>query len=270
MTKTAESLFISQPAITKRLRHMEQEFGVKIVHRDSKGVQFTPPGEYLAKSAEEVLLKIRQIKDYVFDMEVEVAGTLRLAASYYVTKYRLPGILKSFQNKYPKVEFKVTTAWSKEIFKLLSSRRDVHIAFIRSEDPWVGERHLLLKEPICIASKGNISVVDLPNLPQIDYHTDPGNKQVIDNWWRRNFVQAPSVRVNVDRVDTAKEMVLCGLGYAFLPDTIVSATDNIQKVYITDSCGEFIVRNTWMIYQQEALDSKVARAFVNYVRSLKF
>lgn len=269
MTKAAESLFISQPAITNRLRQMEEDFGVKIVHRGSKGVQFTPQGEFLAKSAEEVLLKFRQIKDRVLSMESEIAGTLRVGASYYVTKYRLPSLLKRFQNHYPKVEFKVTTTWSRDMFSLLS-KQDVQVGFIRSDDSWIGEKHLLLEEPICIAFREKIPINNLPALPRIDYQTDPGNKQVIDNWWRENFIQPPLVSMNVDRVDTAKEMVLYGLGYAFLPDTIFSAGDEVHKTYITNSYGERIVRNTWMIYQQEALESKVVQAFVDFVKINSF
>ncbi len=49
ITKTAETLYLSQPALTKRLRQIEKEFGVQIVQRGSRGVHFTPQGEYLAK-----------------------------------------------------------------------------------------------------------------------------------------------------------------------------------------------------------------------------
>ena len=63
ITKTAQALFMSQPALTARLQHIEKEFGIKIVVRTSKGVQFTPQGEYLARSSEEVLQKIRDIRE---------------------------------------------------------------------------------------------------------------------------------------------------------------------------------------------------------------
>ncbi|WP_238933669.1 helix-turn-helix domain-containing protein [Brevibacillus choshinensis] len=51
ITKTAQLLFITQPALTKRLMQIEEEFGVKIVNRGIKGVHFTPEGELLAKRA---------------------------------------------------------------------------------------------------------------------------------------------------------------------------------------------------------------------------
>ena len=55
MTKVADMLYISQPSLTKRVKSMEKDFGVKIINRTSRGVKFTPEGEYLAKRAKEYM-----------------------------------------------------------------------------------------------------------------------------------------------------------------------------------------------------------------------
>ncbi|WP_081833677.1 LysR family transcriptional regulator [Geomicrobium sp. JCM 19055] len=51
ITKTARHLFISQPALTARIKQIEEYFETKIVLRERRGIQFTPEGEYLAKQA---------------------------------------------------------------------------------------------------------------------------------------------------------------------------------------------------------------------------
>jgi DNA-binding transcriptional LysR family regulator len=269
MTKAAAILFISQPAITNRLRLLEKEFGITIVNRGSKGIQFTPQGEYLAKSAEDILLRIRQIKDQVLNMEGEVTGTLRLGASNFFTKYRLPGLLKHFRNQYPNVDFKVTTTWSKDVFRLLSNQ-DVQIGFIRGGHIWNGETHQLFEEPICLTSKDEIDIHDLPNLPRIDYQTDPINKTLLDNWWREKFSHPPLISMDVDRLDTCKEMVVNGLGYAFMPSTIVNEADNIRKIIMTDNMGNPLLRRTLMIYQRDSLETRVVKEFVNFVKDIDF
>src|SRR4051812_18429961 len=76
ITKAAQHLYISQPALTNRLQQLEKDFGVKIVNRGRRGVQFTPQGEYLAKSAHEMLLAMQKIRENVLNMEDNVAGTL--------------------------------------------------------------------------------------------------------------------------------------------------------------------------------------------------
>ena len=51
LTKVAELLYTTQPSLTKRIRHIEEEFGVTIVSRLPKGLRFTPEGEYLGRQA---------------------------------------------------------------------------------------------------------------------------------------------------------------------------------------------------------------------------
>ena len=68
MTKVADMLYISQPSLTKRVKNMEKEFGVKIINRTSKGVKFTSEGEYLAKKAKEYMEFIKNVKEDVKDL----------------------------------------------------------------------------------------------------------------------------------------------------------------------------------------------------------
>lgn len=269
ITKAAQTLFLSQPAITHRLRHMEEEFGVTIVQRASKGVHFTPQGEYLAKAADAMLVQFRQLKDDLLNMEDAVTGTLRLGSAHVFTKHRLPGLLKVFKNNYPNVEFKVTTTRSKDIFSLLY-KQDIQVGFIRGASGWNGEKHLLFDEAICIASKEPFDIMDLPQLPRIDYQTDPTIQALIDNWWRETYPVPPSISMNVDRVDICKEMILNGLGYAFLPDILVNESDNLYKYIITDKAGKPILRQTWMIYQNTAIETNVVNAFVKCVKAINF
>ena len=63
ITKVANMLYISQPSLTRRLKGIEEEFNIKIVSRTSKGVTFTPEGEYLAKKAENYMDFIKEIKN---------------------------------------------------------------------------------------------------------------------------------------------------------------------------------------------------------------
>lgn len=269
ITKTAQALFMSQPALTARLRHIETEFDVKIVQRTTKGVQFTPEGEFLAKSADEILTKFRNIRNEVLSLSNNVAGTLVIGASNYLTMYTLPPLLQLFKLHYPKVEFKVTTAWSKEVFTL-TYNQDVHIGFASIDYGGFSERHLLYEEPICIASTHPIILEELPSLPRIDYQTDHLLKAQIDKWWRENFSCPPTISMQVDKLATCKEMVRFGLGYAIMPSRILHDVQGIQKLNITSSDGNTLKRKTWMIYNQQALEMNVVKVFADFVKTLTF
>jgi DNA-binding transcriptional LysR family regulator len=269
ISKTALSLYISQPALTSRLQLIEKEFGVQIVQRGRRGVSFTPEGEYLAKCADEMLIKLEKIKENVSNMNNNVSGTLKLGVSKLIMKYKLPHLLKMFKLQYPQVEFKITAGWSRDMYNL-AYNQGVHMCFVRGDYSWRDEKHLLLEENICVVSKSKIQPEDLPSLPRIDYQTDYLFKALIDNWWSENYSEPPFISMEVDQVDTCKEMVINDLGYAIMQDNIITGVDKLYTFKIKDKNGVPLTRKTWMFYHQEALQLNVVRAFVDFIKDFDF
>jgi DNA-binding transcriptional LysR family regulator len=269
ITKTAQSLYISQPSLTKRIQQIEMEYDQAIISRGAKGVQFTPQGEYLVKCADEMLGRLRQIKETVQNMDHEISGTLRLGVSNYITRHKLPGLLKLFREQFPKVNFKVTTGWSREAFDLVYNR-EVHIGIVRGDYHWGGSKHLLFEENICITSKEKIELKDLPSLPRVQYDTDNALKALVDNWWTRTFSEPPIIGMEVDKADTCKEMVLNGLGYGILPSVLVEDHSSLYRINLNNESGQPLVRKTWMLYHQESLELKVIKEFVEFIKKMDF
>lgn len=274
ITKAARLLFITQPALTNRIKHMEKELGAKIVTRESRGIHFTPQGEYLVNCAEESLNNYQKIKDNVFNMSNnihnEVVGTLKLGVSNFFANYKLPHILKLFKEQYPHVQFKIITGWSKDISQLIH-KKDVHIGFVRGDYGSKGlSNHLLFDETICITSIEEVDINNLPTFPRIDYRGDHLLKLLIDNWWSENYVQEPFISIEVDQVETCREMVINGLGYAILPDRIMTKREDLHKIDLVDQKGNPIMRRTWMYYHEESLEWNVMREFVDFVKKETF
>ncbi|WP_248930741.1 LysR family transcriptional regulator [Paenibacillus hamazuiensis] len=267
ITKAAQSLFITQPALTKRLMVIEEELGVKIVNRGIRGVHFTPQGEYLAKRASELLSLYRDIREDLTNMTDEVIGTIRLGVSTFFSKYKLPIILRLFKEQYPKAEFHVETLKSQDIFNLVYNQ-EVHVGFVRGGYSWPGRKHLLFQEKIYIVSKFPVDFADLPNVPKIDYQTDNLFKSLIDNWWADHFSKPPLVAMKVDRGDTGREMVVNGLGYAILPAMFINDIPDLHKLEVNDKNNNPILRETWMFYYEESLSNNVVKAFVEFVEGL--
>lgn len=269
ITKTGQELFISQPALTTRLQQIEEEFGTKLLYRSTKGIHFTPQGEYLARCSKEMMLRMNEIKDRIAGMQDDVRGTLRVAASHYMTKYKLPQLLKGFKERFPLVEFKVATTWSREVMNLVRNQ-EAHVGFVRGDYAWPEERRLLFEETMCVASAQPFIMSELPKLPRISYRSDESVQAMIDNWWRENFSAPPLISMEVDRVDTCKDMVLHGLGYAILPSLILDKVDNISTLIIKDRHGQSVIRKTFLIYQKELTDINLVRAFVDFTGQVDF
>jgi DNA-binding transcriptional LysR family regulator len=271
LTKTARLLFLTQPALTTRLKHMQEELGVKIVTRESRGVHFTPQGEYLVHCAEEALAHYQRVKENVQNMSHnesdKVVGTLKLGVSNFFANYALPHVLKLFKMQYPHVEFKVITGWSRDVTQLIHNK-DVHIGFVRGDYGWRGLSKLqLFEETICIASKDEMDIMDLPHLPKIEYRGDYLLKSVVDHWWAENYAQAPFISIEVDQVVTCKEMVINGLGYGILSSRALTGIEDLYKIHLKDQEGNPILRRTWMYYHKESLEWNVVKAFVNFIEN---
>ncbi|MCM3699626.1 LysR family transcriptional regulator [Paenibacillus macerans] len=268
ITKTAQSLFMSQPTLTARIQQIEKEFDITIVQRGRRGVDFTPQGEYMAKAAEEMIKKYQKIKDDLLNLDDQVTGTLRLGVGYFFTKNKLPGVLKMFKELYPEVEYKVITGRSKSIHNMIFNR-DIHIGFVRGDYTWNEGKHLLFQDTLCVVSKEPLTLDELPDRPRIDYITDFVLKAEIDNWWSDHYSVPPKVGMEVDHADSAREMVLSGLGYAIMPGLYFSG-EPLMQIQIKNKKGEPIIRRTFMFYHEESLQLNQVRAFVHFMKTIDF
>ena len=269
ITKTAAAVYISQPALSKRLQQIEERFGVSIAVRNKSGVELTPAGEFLAKCAGEMLEKLRVIGEQLSDMDNEIKGTLRIGSSYFCAKYFLPDILIQFKEQYPLVDFQLQSSWSTSVFKQLSAG-DIHVAFIRNDNAVAMERFLLFQEKTYICSKKELDLARLPEEAQISYQSDTHVKASLDSWWNEHYTRPPTVAMVMDRVDSAVDMVAKGLGYSFFSEFMVKQMPGVHIYEMCRLSGEPYYRNTWVVPNQDAMQLKIVRCFVDFVSNFTF
>lgn len=269
ITKAAQSLYMSQPALTARLKHIEREFSVKIVNRSTKGVQFTTEGEFLATKASTIIEQLQQLKNEVQNIAQLDGGTIEIGASNYFTMYTLPMLLEAFKLQYPHANFKVTTDWSKNIFGLIYKQK-IHIGFVSVDYGGCKGISLLYEEPICIACNQPFTFNDLPQMPRIDYQSDYLLKSQLDKWWRENFALPPTISMQVDKLATCKEMICHGLGYGFLPTRIIKDIPYLHKINILTDTGQPLTRKTWMLNNNSSPTLPIVSAFREFVKQQQF
>lgn len=100
----AERLFITQPAISKRVSALEQDLGTALFDRLGRGIQLTEAGSRFLVSARRILDDVAISREEVHALSASVGGRLRLATSHHVGIHRLPPILKAFTQTHPDVE----------------------------------------------------------------------------------------------------------------------------------------------------------------------
>ena len=101
---TAQSLYTSQPGISKQIRLLEDELGVEIFSRSGKHLtRVTPAGEAILNIAGEILRKVESIKQVSQEFSDEHKGSLSIATTHTQARYALPGVIENFIQKYPEV-----------------------------------------------------------------------------------------------------------------------------------------------------------------------
>ncbi|MBS0235048.1 MAG: LysR family transcriptional regulator [Proteobacteria bacterium] len=122
--KAAEACLVSQPTLSAQIKKLEDELGVALVERDSRGVILTSYGHETAARARQILVEIEQLKQSVQQNRNPEAGTLRLGIFPTLGPYLLPHIVPAVRKRFPKLELLLIEEKS---INLLSRLRDGEI-----------------------------------------------------------------------------------------------------------------------------------------------
>ena len=121
VSATAESLYTSQPGISKQVRMLEDELGVQIFHRSGKHLaEITPAGQAIIAKAGEVLDKIEQVRQIAQEYCDPARGTLSIATTHTQARYVLPPIIEKFISRYPEVALHMHQGTPVQISELAS------------------------------------------------------------------------------------------------------------------------------------------------------
>ncbi len=104
VSATAQSLYTSQPGISKQIRLLEDELGVEVFARSGKHLtRITPAGEKIIETAGEILRKVESIKQAAQEFSNEKRGTFSIATTHTQARYALPVVIQEFMSAYPEV-----------------------------------------------------------------------------------------------------------------------------------------------------------------------
>lgn len=275
LTRAAQKLFTSQPAITYRLQKLEEEYQIKLYTREGNKLIFTSEGEFLVDFSRKMLLDLDKLEENLKTLKKDATGTIRIGVSSNFALYKLPVLIKKFVNLSHSIQVNVTTGWSSEIIQLLN-KNEIQIGIITGNYNWFGEKILLAEDPLTIISKNQIDMEDIPFLPLISYQPNkkkgPGEKatnplaQMIENWWQDRFSAPPLVRMELDKVETCKEMVNQNLGYSIIPKSCLTDRDSFYTYDLINDKGRPLNRKTWLIYRKSNLELLTVSHFVEFIQ----
>lgn len=245
---TAKQILISQPAVTQRLKYIEQYFGEAIFIRTSKKLLLTPAGELIVKHAKKVIDQEQMIKNTLAKSSDEVQGTLSVACSTLISQRFLPAILAAYTNAYPKVSIDLVTGISEDIKR---EHKNYHVCIIRGEQLKESKCERLFKDPLYIFDTESFTKNKLKERPIISFKSDDNMHELVDHWLYHHQKEIKPIKtIRVDQIETCKQFMMEGLGMAVLPKSVSSSLMDSYPHVPLKLNNDFVTRDTWVCYQE--------------------
>jgi DNA-binding transcriptional LysR family regulator len=244
VSRAAESLFVTQPALTARLQRLEADLGAKLFVRTPRGMRLTEAGEAFLPYAVRALDTLADGRRLVNAFERGGAGTLAIGAAPAVSTYVLPGVLKRFAIGHPRVSVSVKTGHSEEVLELVL-REQAEVGLVRAlrhpeieSIPLYEDRLILVTEPTHrLSEEGRVPLEEIGGEQLILFDRTSSYHEVTSALFRRAGV-VPLGLMELDNIDAAKKMVQEGFGVALLPHTAVAdelEAGTLREVEIADA-----------------------------------
>lgn len=116
VSEAADSLYTSQPGVSKQIRLLESEIGVPIFTREGKRLtRITPAGQEIIKRARNILREVENIKHIGDEYQNEQSGTFTIATTHTQARYFLPNIIPQFVKRFPNVKLTLKQGYPEEI-----------------------------------------------------------------------------------------------------------------------------------------------------------
>ncbi len=149
--RAAETLRVSQPAVSARIKALEDSLGSPLFARSRSGLTLTEAGRILRPFAEQLLKTASQARQAVHELKPASGGPLQIAAALSISVYFLPDVLKRFQRAHPKVIIAIRPGHSKEVLEMVLNE-EAEIGLARSLQHPMIETISLRDDPLLLVA----------------------------------------------------------------------------------------------------------------------
>lgn len=230
VTRAANALYVTQPALTARLNALEKSLGAQLLVRRRRGVRLTEAGRAFLPYAERALQAVSEGRQVLAELARGVAGHIAIGASPAVSTYALPAILKRFAETHPEVRVAVRTGHSEEVVEMVK-RDEVTLGLSRAvRDSELDSFDLYEDELVLVVHPSHhfgrdAHLIDLADEHFVLFDKLSSYHELTSALFREAGITPRSV-MELDNIDSAKKMIEQALGVSFLP--AVAVADDVR------------------------------------------
>ncbi|MGC9421377.1 MULTISPECIES: HTH-type transcriptional regulator CysB [Vibrio] len=244
VSATAESLYTSQPGISKQVRLLEDELGIQIFERSGKHLtQVTHAGQEVIRIATEILARTESIKSVAAEHTHPEMGTLNISTTHTQARYALPDVIKGFTARYPKVSLhmhqgtpsQMSEAIAKGIANFAIATEALHLyqdAIMLPCYHW--NRSIVVPHDHPLAQKASVTIEDVAAYPLVTYVFGFTGRSELDTAFNRVGLH-PRVVFTATDADVIKTYVRMGMGIGVIASMAIDKEQDTDLVAIDAS-----------------------------------
>lgn len=240
-SRAADQLFITQPAVSKRIASLEEKLSAKLFDRIGRNVNLTEAGKYLLARAARIIQDIENLQRNISGLNREPSGTLIMATSHHIGLRRLPPVLKAYNQRFGQVKLDIRFMDSESACTAVE-QGNLELAIVTL--PPNPSASLTLREIWCdnlhfVASPGH----PLTNMKKVHPADLIQHPAVLASWgtYTRDILeqalkptqQRLQVGMATNYLETLKMLASIGLGWSLLPETM-SRDGDLEEFEVSD------------------------------------
>ncbi|MEN8106647.1 MAG: selenium metabolism-associated LysR family transcriptional regulator [Pseudomonadota bacterium] len=230
-TKAAESLHMTQPAVTFQVRQLEEQFNTRLFDRTHNRISLTEAGQRVYEFADRIFELYAEMDNAVRDMTGEISGMLVIGASTTIAEYMLPSLLGDFKKKYPDINVHLKVSNSDGIVSMVENN-DIDLGVVEAP---VMNKNLVVEE--CrkdrlvaivppqhgLASQQTVKMRDLLENAYIAREEGSGTREVIQDYLAGLGMQTSDVHISMElgSPEAIKGAVEAGMGVAIVSEVTI-------------------------------------------------
>ncbi len=276
VTRAAEKLFISQPAVSKQLRELERSLGMALFHRLSTGVRLTEAGELLLGYSRQIFALETEAEAALHELHNLERGRLRVGASTTIGTYVLPPICARFGRQYPGIDLWLDIANSAAIIERLR-RQEIDLALVEgSSIPLENEEFIadifLEDHLVPIASPfhplsclRDLNFEKLAEQPLLLREAGSGTREVLEAEFARRGAK-PILKMTLGNSEAIKRAVSAGVGLSWMSKLAIENEVENGSLKILGDDSLHIARTLHRLRVPGRYESRAAREFQRLLR----
>lgn len=267
----ADQLFITQPAVTKRIHSLEDYFGVKLFESAGRGVQPTHAAYSLLPKVKNWLNELGDIHYTLSHEHDQVQGRLKIGTSHHIGLHHLPEYLKQYVQRFPNVKLDVHFVDSEQAHEQVLAG-DLELAFLTL--PPKGDERLhylnIWTDPLvfvaapfhALAEQQNLTLKDLLLYPSLLPAANTYTSQITLAAFEKQGLK-PKTTMSNNPLESIRMLVSIGLGWSVLPETLVN--HDLQKLHLDLN----LQRELGLVWHPARSQSKAAQALIQLMHQQK-